>query len=178
MSPLRVLRALRHRGDRASGQGLVEFSLVAPIFFLTIFAIIQLGLLFGAQNGLVSAVRDTARYAATYRVGDTTDSTTVCSTYVLPHILQAKKTMMPGWIASAPQHVTVTYHWQANPTNSGYFVEVIVEASYALPLYVPLVSNILDNTTPHPSTLLRAREEMRVENPALAYTRSDVVCNA
>jgi len=162
----------------ASGQGLAEFAIVAPIFFMAVFGVIQLGLLFGAQNGLVNAVRDTARYAATYRVADTSDSSAACTNYALPHITAAKQQFMPGWVSSAPQHTTVTYHWAANPTNSGYFVEVVVESTYALPLYVPIVSNILDNTTPHPSTMLSAREEMRIENPALAYSRSDVTCTS
>jgi Flp pilus assembly protein TadG len=175
---VRTVRRGRSWHRQALGQGLAEFALVAPVFFMAVFGIIQLGLLFGAQNGLVNAVRDTARYAATYRVADTSDSAAACSAFVLSHITSAKQQFMPGWIGSAPQDTRVTYHWAANPTNSGYFVEVVVEASYAMPLYVPLVSNILDNTTPHPSILLSAREEMRIENPALAYSRSDVTCTS
>jgi Flp pilus assembly protein TadG len=177
------MRNVGRRLIRGSGQGLAEFAIVAPIFFMAVFGVIQLGLLFGAQNGLVNAVRDTARYAATYRVSDTADSSAACTNFALPHITAAKQQFMPGWISAAPQQTTVTYHWAANPaptntTQSTYFVEVIVQSTYAMPLYVPIVSNILDNTAPHPSTMLSAREEMRIENPALAYSRSDVTCSS
>ena len=40
------------RADDSRGQALVEFALVAPIFFLMVFSIIGLGILFGGQNGL------------------------------------------------------------------------------------------------------------------------------
>ena len=60
------------------GQALVEFALVAPIFFLLVFSVIQLGITFGGQNGLVAATREMARYTAPYRVKTSTDATQVC----------------------------------------------------------------------------------------------------
>jgi hypothetical protein len=48
-----------------SGQTLVEFAIVLPVFLLIVFAIIQLGLIFWAQNTLTQVVRDTGRWAAT-----------------------------------------------------------------------------------------------------------------
>ena len=59
---------MKHQQRRDGGQALSEFALVAPLFFLLAFGIIQLGLLFGGQNGLVSATRELARYAAPYHV--------------------------------------------------------------------------------------------------------------
>lgn len=48
-----------------SGQTLVEFAIVLPVFLLIVFAIIQFGLIFWAQNTLTQVVRDTGRWAAT-----------------------------------------------------------------------------------------------------------------
>src|ERR687889_627151 len=62
------LRGIRRRPP--SGQALVEFALVAPIFFLLVFGVIQIGLVMAAQNGLVDSVREAARRAATYRINE------------------------------------------------------------------------------------------------------------
>ena len=35
---------------------MVEFALVAPVFFLLLFSIIELGIVFGTQNGLVTGL--------------------------------------------------------------------------------------------------------------------------
>lgn len=42
----------------------MEFALVAPVLFLTLFGIIQVGLVFGKQLDLKSATRDGARIGA------------------------------------------------------------------------------------------------------------------
>ena len=51
------------RRDR--GQALPEFALVAPVFFLVLFGIIQMGFLLAGQNGMSNAAREAARYAST-----------------------------------------------------------------------------------------------------------------
>src|SRR5664279_4517955 len=52
-----------HRGRR--GQSLVEFALVAPLFFLLVFAITDFGRLFFTQSTLQFALREAGRYAVT-----------------------------------------------------------------------------------------------------------------
>src|ERR1035441_8815866 len=54
-------RALRSR----SGQSLVEFALVAPLFFLLVFGITDFGRLFFTQETLQFALREAGRYAVT-----------------------------------------------------------------------------------------------------------------
>ena len=56
---------IRGRCPHTSGQSLVEFALVVPIFIALVAAIIQFGVLFWAQNTLTQVVRDTGRWAAT-----------------------------------------------------------------------------------------------------------------
>ncbi len=54
-------RAFRSR----SGQSLVEFALVAPLFFLLVFGITDFGRLFFTQETLQFALREAGRYAVT-----------------------------------------------------------------------------------------------------------------
>jgi Flp pilus assembly protein TadG len=54
-------KALRSR----SGQSLVEFALVAPLFFLLVFGITDFGRLFFTQETLQFALREAGRYAVT-----------------------------------------------------------------------------------------------------------------
>ena len=56
-----LVRSLRSR----SGQSLVEFALVAPLFFLLVFGITDFGRLFFTQETLQFALREAGRYAVT-----------------------------------------------------------------------------------------------------------------
>lgn len=61
MTRLRVPRGSRPTGD--SGQALVEFTLVAPFFFLLLFGIIEAGRFIVYYETLSNAAREGARYA-------------------------------------------------------------------------------------------------------------------
>jgi hypothetical protein len=167
------------RRHRAGGQALAEFAMVAPILFLLLFGVLQMGLLFGSQNGLVNGVRDAARRAATYRVNEAsmTDSSirsAVC-TAVRNELTAQLSRDLPAFSAGR-LHAGISYHWEANPgpapsgaNPSNYFLFVQVQASYDHPLYVPLVGiffDALDGTSDNAFTL-SASEQMRVENPSL-----------
>ena len=56
------LRTLPHRRSHR-GQALVEFALVAPMFFLVLFAIIEAGRFIFYYETLNNATREGARYA-------------------------------------------------------------------------------------------------------------------
>ena len=161
---------------REGGQALVEFALVAPIFFLILFGIIQAGLLFGGQNALTNAVRETARYAAPYRVVDAAGASTTCPTVAdsLTAVLGA------GAFTADPARTTelITYTWKQD-VNNLWYVSVTVKVTYRFPLYVPLVSNVLDGLdgVADQSLKLTAQEEMRVENDPLASSSSTTSCS-
>ena len=55
----------RRQDGRTRGQSLAEFALVLPILMLILGGIVQLGMVFWAQNTLTQVVRDTGRWAAT-----------------------------------------------------------------------------------------------------------------
>ena len=169
----RIGRRPSRRG-RDRGQSLAEFALVAPIFFLLVFSVIQLGLVFGTQNGLVNGVREAARRAATFRINDGSfDATvwgTICQT-VEDEIRQLGDRMIPAY-NDANIDPTVSYAWQQNPETGDYFLVAEVSATYDHTLYVPLVSAVLDvaDGTPGDGFLtLSATEQMRVENPPLEF---------
>ena len=59
-------RFLRRRGQRRSGQALVEFALVFPFFLLLLFTLISFGLYVFYNQQLTNAAREAARYAAVH----------------------------------------------------------------------------------------------------------------
>ena len=167
-------RRRRSRTDR--GQSLAEFALVAPIFFLLVFAVIQLGLVMAAQNGLVDGVRSAARRAATYRINEASFDpsvwSSICST-IDTELTTRLRTRVIGFTSSALTR-TISYEWQQNPETAEYFLVAHITASYHNPLYVPLIAAFLDRSdgTVDNQLTLTASEQMRIENPALTTPAS------
>lgn len=170
-----IHRLLPRRGAyrRQRGQSLAEFALVAPIFFLLIFAVIQMGIILAAQNGLVDGVRSAARRAATYRINEASFDATVFPAICAAVETELDKRLRSRVVGFAATNVssTITYEWETNPEGD-YFLVANVEATYRNPLYVPLVSNFLDGADGSTDGVLtlKASEQMRVENPALDTT--------
>jgi Flp pilus assembly protein TadG len=164
--------------DRAPGQALVEFALVIPIVLLLLFAIVQLGLRFAGQNTLTDAVRETARYAATYRVIDTAGAQDACDNLVLAKLQDALRAN-PLTSGTATREIPhVEYTWEGPDPNGTYYVQISVKADYKFPLYVPLVATFLDGMdgTNDNSLRLSAKEEMRIENGPLAAPDLTATC--
>lgn len=163
--------AARRRRTRHRGQALAEFALVAPIFFLLVFSVIQFGIIFGAQNNLVNSAREAARKAATYRVNEASfDAATwnaICAS--IEQTLRDDVSDYPATDGDSGLLVpTISYEWEQQ-TNGDYFLVAHVSATYAHPLYVPLVSVFIDGTDGNVDErlTLSVSEQMRVENPAL-----------
>lgn len=159
------------RSWRASrGQAMVEFALIAPIFFLLLFSIIQLGILFGGQNGLVASARELARYAAPYRVGSKVDAANVCAdTRLRTQVDRFMQQHIPGYGPANVASRTITYNSGLNASGTTYYVEMTVRVVYDYPLYVPLVGALIDgfDGTSDGAFTLDATETMRIENPDL-----------
>ncbi|HTT97689.1 MAG TPA: TadE/TadG family type IV pilus assembly protein [Rhizomicrobium sp.] len=58
----------RMRKDSRSGSAIVEFALIAPVFFLLLFAIMEIGIIFFAQSTLQHATDDIGRMIRTGQV--------------------------------------------------------------------------------------------------------------
>lgn len=173
-------RRLEHEG-----QALVEFALVLPIFFLTIFAIIQFSMVLGAQDGLSNSVREATRYAATVPVSNTSDAG---ACYPTPGTGAARSTFdrltlvlsqkVPGYVpanlvpcGAASTDSKVTYCVRSNP-DATYSIWVQVTAVYRHQLFIPIISTIVDQLDGTSDNRLRATatEQMRVETYSLTST--------
>jgi TadE-like protein. len=162
---------------------MAEFALVAPIFFLLVFAVIEFGLLFGGQNGLVASARELARYAAPFRVKTAVDATNVCAdTRLGQQLTKVMRASIPGFGATNMGTRQVTYSWHANP-NGTYYVQLEIHVSYHFPLHVPLVGILIDGADgvkiagkDDGKFLLDATEQMRIENEDLTSTYPNVTC--
>jgi Flp pilus assembly protein TadG len=156
------------RSDRSNGQALTEFALIAPLLLLLLFSVIQLGFLMAGQIGFTNGVRETARYASTIPNATAASVRTELLTKQLPRAI-------PGFRAGniVAAGTTVDYCYYTNPNNTAsypsYSLRVSVSAVYRHPLFVPLISNILDGFDGSNDSALTAsvREEMRVENPRI-----------
>jgi Flp pilus assembly protein TadG len=161
---------LTRRRRSAAGQALVEFALVAPLFFLLIFGVIQFGILFGGQIGLGNAAREVARYASTVPANASPATVTAQATAVM-------KRSIPGYNGTGV--TTVTYCYYPNPTNPvTYSQKVIVSITYAHTLFIPLVGVLIDGIdgTSDNRFTTGAREEMRVETLPLKTAPAGVAC--
>jgi Flp pilus assembly protein TadG len=165
---------VRH-GRRAHerGQTLAEFAITAPILFLLLFGVIQVGLLMATQNGLVNGVRDSTRRAATYRVNEQSLSgaifTAVCDA-VDDELAKRLEKEIPGFIDDPGRRITtVEYSWNPDPTTNEYSLIANVTVQYTAPLFIPLVGLVLNPSNPDRFPL-SASEQMRVENPPITPT--------
>jgi len=176
--------ALRRPGRRERGQALPEFALIAPIFFLILFGIIQLGVVFAGQNGMSNAAREAARYASTLPTPDKiaagdcalTGSNagrvynqlrTVSLPQYIPGFVVGNLTAaspLSGCGATALTGTTsgVGYCYRVNDDGLTYSLRVRVAVVYRHPLFIPLVGRIFSSTN---TWQLAALEEMRVEGP-------------
>ncbi len=172
------MRTVMRRGVR--GQALPEFALVIPLFLLMLFGVIQLGLVFGAQNALANGVREATRYASTVPVanlsdaGDCSGGITLDVYNRLVTVLQQK---LPGYIAAnlgtcgtGAANSMVTYCRRADPNNGvssqSYSIFVQVKGLYDAPLYFPVVGNLLGST--NGKLRIAQTEQMRVETFSLS----------
>ncbi len=170
--------------ERSRGQAMTEFALVAPIFFLLLFGVIELALLMGGQNGLVASARELARYAAPFRVATSADATAVCANKADPNrgLTQQldgfMRTKLIGYIPGNTTSRTVTYSWHPNADGTTYYVQLEIHIVYKHQLHVPLVGNLIDGLdgTSDDKYALDAVETMRIENLVLDNTYADVTC--
>lgn len=131
----RVPRSRRRRTERRRGQALAEFALVAPVFFLLLFGIIEAGRFIFYYETLNNATREGARYAIVN--GENSFSPTGP-----PHqpsgdavIARVRATAfgIPGG------SILVTPTWGGSPPNNERGTTVTVHATYTYSSMVPLV---------------------------------------
>jgi Flp pilus assembly protein TadG len=145
---LRGSRRHRRTEDQPTtgrGQALVEFALVVPIMVLIFAALVQLAFIYERQIGIENAVRDGARRAATYETKDATDATTD-GHFVWSMVFGAGGLMLTnvqGYDGLAAHDGQVCYRTLSS-ANGVSSIMVKVSVGYSHPLFLPLISQILD----------------------------------
>jgi Flp pilus assembly protein TadG len=137
----RSRRSLRPGRCRAAGQALVEFALVAPIFFLMLFSIIEFGRYVYSVQILNEAAREGARYAIVH------GSESLCPSGRMPGVTQVNpcdpsgqkvKDVVVGNAAgvAGTSPITVTVTW---PIDNARGQTVSVTVSYQFRTLIPVV---------------------------------------
>jgi Flp pilus assembly protein TadG len=149
------LRGLLRRPE--NGQSLAEFALIAPIFFLLVFGIVDLSRAFQAYTTIQEAARSGARYAVTGRI----DCTGVAIQSRDACIKQAVAVRVTGLSGSGS--VTTSYRSWAYPTyaspptegNAGQQCDAVeVEVHYTYKPMTPIFNKLVG------SIPMGARERM------------------
>jgi Flp pilus assembly protein TadG len=162
---------MKARSRRSGGQALVEFALVAPLFFVLIFGVIQFGVLFGGQIGLGNAAREVARYTSTLAPNQPLGTVTTQANAVM-------RRSIPAYNGSGA--TAVRYCYYANPTTpTTYSWKVIVAITYSHTLFIPLVGAFVDRIdgTPDNRFTTTVREEMRVETQPMKSAPTGTDCS-
>ena len=120
---------LNHKSERA--QGLVEFTLIMPLFLLLIMAIVDLGMAMRAQITVTNSSREGARIGVTCQINDA----------IIEHVVENSSNFIKA------ENVTVV----SNPCSSGAYtgnlgapVEVKVTYNYE---YISPFGSILNFVT-------------------------------
>lgn len=148
----------RARSRRSRGQALVEFALVAPLFFLLVFAIIEAGRFILYYETLSNATREGARYAIVHGSNSSCPSGPMPPDWTAPlsacydgsgtNVIQRVKDSAFGLLGTS---VAVVPTWGL--LGNGREAEVNVAASFTYRALVPLVP-LPDITISAESTLV------------------------
>lgn len=169
----------------AQAQGLAEFAIILPILALLLLGIIQLSFIFAAQIGVTNAVREAARIAAVTPAVNSTDAATFASnvyaklTDTTNGLLKRNVFAFNGANIVASPDTRVCYRAEAAAASGEYTVFVKVETVYRHPLFIPLLSGLLDgiDTVSDGGLRIGTAEEMRVENEVLLALPAISVCS-
>ncbi|MCI0343819.1 MAG: pilus assembly protein [Chloroflexi bacterium] len=112
----------RSQALRSRGQALAEFAIIAPIFFFTLFAIIEFGRAVYTIQMLNNAAREGARYAIVHGAASTSPSGPFPATYPAPNshdptglnVVNRVKQFAIAIIDSGPSDFAVSVKWCAN----------------------------------------------------------------
>jgi Flp pilus assembly protein TadG len=148
-----------------SGQALLELALVAPVIILLLMGLIQFALIYERQVGITNAVREAARRAAAIDVADSA-AAQANATWALSEL----QTLLGNSQTheSSRDNIEVCIATPtANATDVAGNQQVMVRVtdSYKHPLWLPIVTQILDGIdgSTDQSLLASTVSEFRVE---------------
>jgi Flp pilus assembly protein TadG len=148
---------------------MVEFALVAPIMALILVSLVQFALIFERQIGIENAVRDAARRGATFTTE--TNAEAVTNSSFVWHLLTDTGGLLQanvqGYDGNNPplKEAEVCFRDETDASGKSQ-VLVKVTVTYAHPLFLPLISQILDPIDGFQDSAFRAKtaSEFVVQN--------------
>jgi len=143
MKLLLSYRFKRPNSKRRRGVALLEFALVAPLFFVLLLGMLQFGVYLNATNTLWNLSREGARLASVQK----SDSATVDANNqaIIDHITQGAPTgVMPPTVDPKKMTVTITPSDAATRT-SGTTVEITLTYDMSDKIFVP-IGGLLNKT--------------------------------
>ncbi len=162
--------------DRSRGQSLVEFALVLIPLMMIFTSILQFAVLFSAQVGVTNGVREAVREASAIPVANSTDAATAAnrvytiltdsSTGLLKRNGSSYST--GALVTTGSPRTQVCYYSYTDPSGSvSVMARVVVQ--YRHPLFIPLISGIIDGFDGANDNAYRlgSSAEIRVANPPL-----------
>ena len=149
------LRVLGRRPE--NGQSLAEFALIAPIFFLMIFGIIDLSRAFQSYVTIQEAARSGARYAVTGRI-DCTGVAIQNRNNCIVHTVDQRVKDLDGHTSITTKYRKWTYPAYADPpteNDAGQQCDAVeVEVDYTFHPVTPIMSRII------PDVPMQAKERL------------------
>lgn len=156
----------RTERPRRAGQSLVEFALIAPLFFSLLFIIVELGIVFSVYIGLTNTAREAARAAAIYRYPATEDLNNQAFTTARCTIDNARATVINQTVDATRNPIigdasaiarTITYPQACNVASGTsiyrYGENVTVQLTYTHGLFFNLIGSQLPITATSEMTL-------------------------
>ena len=139
------------RHDRSRGQSLAELAIVLPVLLLLLLSILQVGFLIVTQIGLTNAAREASRNAASIPVATASQATTAATVYYARLRDPATgflKRNIGGYdpnrlIESGGVRSRICYYSITDASNAPA-VMARAEVEYSHPLFIPLITQILD----------------------------------
>lgn len=141
--------------------------------------ILQIGFLLYSQVGLTNAAREAARNAAAIAISNTTDAGTAANTYysrltdtTSGFLLRNVGGYNSGRLVTVGSPRTKVCYYSITDASSAPAVMARVEVEYSHPLFVPLISAIIDgfDGSNDGGYRLGATEDIRVANAVLSST--------
>ena len=167
-----------HRGhgrSKTRGQSVAELAIIAPVLLLLLMSVLQIGFLLFTQIGLTNAAREAARNAAAIPVA-TDAQAIVATTAYYARLTDASTGFLkrnvggynPSRLVTGTPGTKVCYY-SFTDASGAPAVMARVEVEYSHPLFVPLISNIIDgfDGTADGGYRLGATEDIRVGNAIL-----------
>jgi Flp pilus assembly protein TadG len=141
---VKLERACRPCRRNRQGAAAVEFAVVAPVFFLLVFGMIEFGRAIMVQQVIINASREGARLAVL-------DSTTPTASTVISTV---KTYLQNGGVSSASAIVTIN---PTEPTTAGYGqpVTVTVQIPFSSVSWLPKPIFLSTTTNLTASTVMR-----------------------